>query len=168
MPPPIPTFTSISFSNDGNYILLGTSSDIHYILDAFSLEIVRRLKGHQGLSRNPDGTPNFGNGIRGKSGEEVSWSGDSKFVISGSNDGQLYVWDLNPIDGLEKLAVPLIPGTGMKDRPPTLEPIVTLQSGGMEGVASRCVRFNPKFGLLASGGDDLVSPQCDYLARKEG
>jgi hypothetical protein len=61
------------------------------------------------------------------------------------------------VDGLQKLEVPLIPGTGMKDRPPTLEPIVTLQSGGMEGAASRCVRFNPKLGLLASGGDELVS-----------
>jgi COMPASS component SWD2 len=104
--------------------------------------MVRRLRGHTALNR--------------QSGEEVSWSGDSKFVISGSGDGQICVWDLNPIDGLEKLqGPPIVPG--VNPRCITLDPWVKLQSGGVEGVPSRCVRFNPRLGMLASGGEDLVS-----------
>jgi WD40 repeat protein len=104
--------------------------------------MVRRLRGHTALNR--------------QSGEEVSWSGDSKFVISGSGDGQICVWDLSPIDGLEKLQGPnIVPG--VNPRCITLDPIVKLQSGGVEGVPSRCVRFNPRLGMLASGGEDLVS-----------
>jgi len=86
----------------------------------------------------------------------VGWSGDSKFVISGSGDGQICVWDLSPIGGLEKLEGPnVVPG--VNPRCITLDPIVNLQSGGVEGVPSRCVRFNPRLGMLASGGEDLVS-----------
>jgi hypothetical protein len=40
---------------------------------------------------------------------------------------------------------------------PGVNPCVKLQSGGVEGVPSRCVRFNPRLGMLASGGEDLVS-----------
>ena len=104
--------------------------------------MVRRLRGHTALNR--------------QSGEEVGWSGDSKFVISGSGDGQICVWDLSPIGGLEKLEGPnVVPG--VNPRCITLDPIVNLQSGGVEGVPSRCVRFNPRLGMLASGGEDLVS-----------
>lgn len=48
---------------------------------------------------------------------------------------------------------------GASPRPPTLEPSVKL--GGKDGAGnqpSRAVRFNPKFCMLASGGEDLVSP----------
>lgn len=104
--------------------------------------MVRRLRGHTALNRS--------------SGEEVSWSGDSKFVISGSGDGAICIWDLGPIGGKEKLeGPPLIPG--INPRCITLDPVVKLQSGGPEGVTSRCVRFNPRLGMLASGGEDLVS-----------
>lgn len=77
-------------------------------------------------------------------------------MISGSGDGSIVIWDLNPMDGKEKLEGPLtLPG--MNPRCITLEPCVRLQGGGVEGVASRCVRLNPKLGMLASGGEDLVS-----------
>jgi COMPASS component SWD2 len=134
-------------------------------MDAYSnpLVIVRRLTGHQGLSRSRDGTPAQGDGSRGKSGEEVCWSGDSKFVISGSNDGSICVWDLTAPEGEEKLTLPPAPHGGSQ-RIPTLEPIVRLQSGGVEGVASRCVRFNPRYGMLASGGEDLVSVYRSWLS----
>jgi WD40 repeat protein len=114
--------------------------------------MVRRLRGHTALNR--------------QSGEEVSWSGDSKFVISGSGDGQICVWDLSPIDGLEKLQGPnIVPG--VNPRCITLDPIVKLQSGGVEGVPSRCVRFNPRLGMLASGGEELVS-RCLTLSGMSG
>jgi hypothetical protein len=75
-PPPKPVFTSIGFSNNGHYILLGTSSDVHYVLDAYSEEsvvIVRRLVGHRGFEYdrygNKDVAPR-----RGAGGEEVGWT----------------------------------------------------------------------------------------------
>jgi WD40 repeat protein len=151
IPPPIPTFTSISFSNDGLYILVGTSSNFHYIVDAFDLELVRRLGGHQGLGQD---------GGRGRSGEEVSWTGDSKWVISGSNDGTIVIWEISAPEGQEKMTAgdfrPTAP-QGVFPRPPTLEPAVRLQSGGPGSVPSRAVRFSPKYGMMASGGDSLVS-----------
>lgn len=35
--------TSTKFSNDGKWILVGTSSDVHYVVDAFSFLIIARL-----------------------------------------------------------------------------------------------------------------------------
>jgi hypothetical protein len=67
------------------------------------------------------------------------------------------------------LTLPPAPHGGLQ-RIPTLEPIVRLQSGGVEGVASRCVRFNPRYGMLASGGEDLVStypPSGIYSVRMD-
>ncbi len=81
-PPRRILMTSIHFSNNGKHILVGTSSDTHYILEAFSLQVVVRLVGARGLERDKDGrrevTPR-----RGLSGQEVSFSPDSKFVFSG-------------------------------------------------------------------------------------
>lgn len=154
----------MSFSNDGMYILLGTSSNFHYVLDAFSLGIVRRLTGHQGLGEQGI-EPN-----RGKSGEEVCWTGDAKWVMSGSADGSVCMWDLTPPAGQEKLQASdvLGPGdvkpnflnmNGNNDRPPTMQPTIRLQNKGGAGAgATRAVRFNPKLCMMATGGDDLVSP----------
>ncbi len=33
MPPRVPVITSLTFSNDSQYLLLGTSSDVHYVVD---------------------------------------------------------------------------------------------------------------------------------------
>lgn len=42
-----PVFTSISFSNDGLMILIGTSGDVHYIVDAYDGKTLARLTGDQ-------------------------------------------------------------------------------------------------------------------------
>lgn len=162
VPPPIPIITSLSFSNDGAYILVGTSSDFHYVLDAFSLEMVRRLAGHQGLERDTNGDKCV-EPRRGRSGEEVSWIGDSKWVVSGSNDGSICIWDLTPNPGQEKLTATdtvgeVKPIIGAPPRPPTLQPVAKLHAkGGTSSHPSRAVRFNPKYCMFASGGEDLVS-----------
>lgn len=125
--------------------------------------MVRRLTGHQGLERDSEGN----RGVqprRGRSGEEVSWVGDSKWVVSGSNDGSICIWDLTSPPGQEKLtAQDLVvgevkPNFGSYPRPPTLEPVAKLHGkGGASNHPTRAVRFNPKFCMFASGGEDLVS-----------
>lgn len=162
VPPPVPIFTSISFSNDGLYILLGTSSDFHYVLDAWDLPIIARLTGHQGLERDINGHRDI-EPRRGKSGEEVSWTGDSKSVISGSNDGSICIWDLSTLKAdLEVKRQEENENVNMMgitpNGPLTLEPSVRLSGKGGPGhQPSRAVKFNPRLCMLASGGEDLVS-----------
>jgi COMPASS component SWD2 len=164
-PPPRPVITSISFSNDGNYLLVGTSFDIHYVLDAFTLLIVRRLIGHQGLERNREGQKVVQN-RRGASGEEVCWSSDSRWVISGSADGSVYMWDMAP-PGQERPQVDPSLDT-LRDKhekhfrlAKSMEPSVVLPGRGMG--ASRAVAMNPRYLMMAVGGDDLVRHACSRL-----
>lgn len=81
-PPRRIQMTSLTFSNNGKYILVGTSGDTHYVLEAFSLAVVVRLVGHVGLERDREGKytamPR-----KGISGHEVSFTPDSQFVFSG-------------------------------------------------------------------------------------
>lgn len=136
-----PKFTSLAFSNNGEYILLGTSSNVHYVLNAYDLSILRRLEGHQqGLGR--------------LSGEEVCWTADSHWVLSGSADGSIVAWDLTPPNGQTKLET-----VTSRDEPaPTLHPATVLRPSGQGShAASRAVRFNPRFSMLAVGGEELVS-----------
>jgi COMPASS component SWD2 len=44
-PPRIPIFTSLAFSNDGKWLLVGTAGDVHYVVDAYNGEVVARLEG---------------------------------------------------------------------------------------------------------------------------
>jgi COMPASS component SWD2 len=64
-PPRMPEFSKLEFSNDGKSILVGTTGEVHYILDAFAGAIKARLidhvaSDHSGLSSGdvcltPDG-----------------------------------------------------------------------------------------------------------------
>lgn len=38
-------FTSLKFSNDGSKLLVCTAGDVHYVLDAFTGDILARLEG---------------------------------------------------------------------------------------------------------------------------
>lgn len=50
-PPRIPICTSLAFSNDGKWLLVGTSGDTHYVADAFEGTIVARLESEFHLFR---------------------------------------------------------------------------------------------------------------------
>jgi COMPASS component SWD2 len=43
-PPRTPVMTSLSFSNDGKWLLVGTSGDVHYVLDSFDGGVLARLE----------------------------------------------------------------------------------------------------------------------------
>lgn len=77
----------MKFSNDGQYILLATSDNSIILLDAY-----------EGLEKQK-----FTNFSNESSIIECSFTPDSQFVISGSENGLVHVWDLKGED-VAKLA----------------------------------------------------------------
>ncbi|KAI9634438.1 WD40-repeat-containing domain protein [Dioszegia hungarica] len=152
-PPRRPVFTSISFSNAGDLILIGTSSDVHYVVDGYDLSIHCRLVGHQGLETDRNGRREP-QPRRGGSGEEVGWTADSRWVYSGSADGSVYFWDMashqRPSDDAKLKAGGRIP---YKTLTPTIrkKPEMFAEMG-----PSRAVRFNPRHAMMAVGGEQLA------------
>lgn len=140
--------SSLSFSSNGKYLLVGCSGDAHYVLDAFEGHLLAKLEGHVGLERKRLNQQLSIEPQRGISGEEVSWTPDSKFIVAGGLDGRICIWDLQ---SLPQKAGPV----DLKVPPLRLQPIVRLE--GHPGPA-RCVRFNPRLGMLVSAGMELVSP----------
>jgi len=70
-PPRMPEFNKLEFSNDGKSILVGTTSGVHYILDAFAGGIKARLIDHQ-----PTNPPGLSSG-------DVCFTPDGRYVIGG-------------------------------------------------------------------------------------
>ncbi|KAJ7593436.1 WD40-repeat-containing domain protein [Mycena floridula] len=145
--PPRPIYmTSLSFSANGKWILVGCSGEAHYLIDAFEGHLLAKLEGHIGLERRSTTSPVSMEPSKGNSGEEVSWTPDSKYVIGGSLDGKVLVWDManvpvrsGPID----LTVP----------PKRITPLVTLD--GHPG-PTRCVKFNPRLAMACTAGAELA------------
>lgn len=105
----------------------------------------------------------------GSSSEEVSWTPDGRFVISGSSslpfsslsrltspcsrkkgaiDGKIHIWDVAPPEGAQTAPRPP-PGPQC-----TLYPIKTREAH--LGGPCRVVAFNPKTAMMATAGKELV------------
>ncbi|CAG8446713.1 13198_t:CDS:2 [Acaulospora morrowiae] len=135
----IPVWTGIKFGNDGHKILITTSGDVHYIIDAFDGQIKQRLVGHMGLD----------NASAFLGGEETSFTPDGRYVISGSRDGKIHFWDtLMPIES-----------SGSSELVDT-KPFHTLNH---HILPTQVVRFNPQKLLLVSACRDLVSFQSSFF-----
>lgn len=116
----------IEFSNTGKSILLGTQTDTHYLYDSFTGDLQAQLKGHTPV------------GSRSKrSTGQVCFSGDGRFVFSGSADNKVVIWDTK-----------VKPNNDM-----TLFPILSIESQ----VGTSLTAFNPKTMLLATADTSLVS-----------
>lgn len=152
-PPRAICMTSLSFSSNGKYLLVGCSGEAHYIMDAFEGHLLAKLEGHKGLERRRLDAQITMEPSRGCSGEEVSWTSDSKFVLSGSLDGRICIWDVS------NLPVPTGP-VNLKAEPRTMQPFASLE--GHPG-PSRCVKFNPRIAMMASAGAELVSRTLSLL-----
>ncbi|KAI0029316.1 WD40 repeat-like protein [Vararia minispora EC-137] len=158
-PPRAIFMTSLSFSSDGKYLLVGCSGDAHYILDAFEGQLLAKLEGFTGLERRKQDMPLNMNPQRGSSGEEVSWTPDSKFIVSGSVDGKIAVWDAQQIK----------PRTDPTAPPLRLQPLAKLD--GHPG-PTRCVKFNPRLAMMATAGNELAfwlpdqSADADEIAKE--
>ena len=108
-------WTSLKFSPHGKYILLTTNGSVMRLLDAFDGNPLQTLAGHQ----NNRGVPIDG-----------SFTPDSNYVVSGSTDGRLHVWNAE---------------TGFK---------VCVLNGGHIGPV-QCTQFNPKYGMMATACSHL-------------
>ncbi|KAI0711926.1 WD40 repeat-like protein [Cerioporus squamosus] len=138
-PPRAIYMTSLSFSTDGKYLLIGCSGDAHYVMDAFEGHLLAKLEGHKGLERRRLEAPlpwNRPEGVVGR----------SKFVVSGSLDGRICVWDLSNLEGKQG---PI----NLKAETRPLQPFAMLE--GHPG-PSRCVKFNPRLAMMASAGAELA------------
>ncbi|KAI0050457.1 WD40 repeat-like protein [Auriscalpium vulgare] len=161
--PPRPIYmTSMAFSGNGKYLLIGCSGDAHYIVDAFEGHLLAKLEGYVGLERRRLEEPVVLTPSRGCSGEEVSWTPDSKFIVGGGLDGRICVWD---VQGLPAKSGPV----DLKTPPMRLQPLAK-----MDGHPSpaRCVRFNPRLAMMATAGAELAfwlpdqTPDADDIAKE--
>ncbi|PPR02598.1 hypothetical protein CVT24_002169 [Panaeolus cyanescens] len=137
--------TSLSFSSNGKYLLVGCSGNAHYIMDAFEGTLLAKLEGHVGLERTSMNAQRNIETSKGISGEEVCWTPDSKYVISGSLDGRILVWDIQNLGSRSDVERH---GTFVK-----VPKLVVLD--GHPG-PSRCVRFNPRLAMMATAGHELA------------
>ncbi|MBW0510606.1 hypothetical protein O181_050321 [Austropuccinia psidii MF-1] len=141
-------FTSLKFSNDGSKLLVGTAGDLHYVLDAFTGDILARLEGHQGLGHLTSSDPTLPSSYF--SGQETTWTPDSRYVLSGSADGKILVWDIQPPkdDPIHAIRPPQSPHA-------TWQPL-KIYDGHQAGRPSKCVAFNPRYGMLATAATELA------------
>ncbi|PWN53906.1 WD40 repeat-like protein [Violaceomyces palustris] len=147
MPPRVPVITSLEFNNQGHYLLVGTAGDVHYVVDSFTGEVRKRLVGHEGLERASD-HPIGMVPEAGISGQEVGWTPDGNYVVSGSATGQIFTWNVPETGG------------GLYQN---VYPCAVLS--GHEG-PSRVVGFNPRFAQLCSAGNQVAFWLPESLAEE--
>jgi COMPASS component SWD2 len=142
-------WTKMEFTNDGKSLVISTTGVGHFVLDAFSGEIVHfcyRKSGHSG--RSAPGTSNPGHGTDTPNGTspavgqgDVCITPDGQFLIGGSGEDGLLVW---------AIAKPPAPNN-------ILEPMEVLPGGGKAAV----VGYNPRTNLLATADKELFLWQPD-------
>ncbi|KAF9909082.1 member of Set1p complex, histone methyl transferase [Linnemannia zychae] len=150
--------TQIEFSSDGKNLLITTGSDGHFIVDAYTPSITMfKLVGH---NNNTYGSEAF------TSGSEACWTPDGKCVVSGSRDGDIFVWDISR--AIADQAAGLVNGSGINSNSGEapngssgnllqangeLRPFKTLKA---HGTPSHIVAFNPKYLMMVSGSTELA------------
>jgi COMPASS component SWD2 len=72
-------FTGVKFSPNGKYILLSTRENLIYVLDSFSGEKVQQFTSYLNVNKTT---------------LEASFTPDSNFVLSGSDDGTIHSWSI--------------------------------------------------------------------------
>lgn len=105
----------LKFSSNGSYILASTYASCIYVLDAFEGKLICKFDG-------------FKNEIATVL--EASFTPDSKYVLGGSEDGTIYVWDVESASEVVKLEGHIKP--------------------------SKCIKFNPHYLCLASACQNVL------------
>lgn len=141
-------WTKIEFSNDGKNLLLATNGSGHFILDAFSGEITHfcyRKAGSSGRLSAGITSANHGNMSNGNTpaaGQgDVCLSPDGQYLIGGSSEDGLLVWDISQSPTPNNI----------------LEPSEKLPGHGKGAI----VGYNPRTNLLASADKDMYLWQPD-------
>ncbi|CAO3593913.1 unnamed protein product [Absidia cylindrospora] len=147
-------WTSLKFTNDGQHIVIATSTGTHYVVHAFEGHVVKRLSGPNAYTYAEASFSSLPSSP--SCGEEISVSPDAKYVFVGSaRDGVVRVWDL-----LKDVDSELGP-------PPASDcvyyPITELQSRAAEDAGDssstktgiNVLGFNPSLMMMVSGGKEL-------------
>ncbi|TIA87137.1 hypothetical protein E3P99_03367 [Wallemia hederae] len=116
--------TCIKFSSDGMYMLVGTNSPHHYILNSYTGQIYYRLAGHETFASV--------NTQR----DMLSWSPDGKFIVGGSKNGKIHIWDVPKFEEDKEKHIS------------TLMPIYSTDNHNK--APSKIVAFNPRVVMLAT------------------
>lgn len=132
-------WNKVEFSNNGKLLLIGTDSSQHYILDAMLGKLLTCLSA---VEEPQNGWLRFNYATSGL----TTFTSCGKFVLSGSPDGTLFIFDVSKVKASEK-------------NEPVIRPYKGLPGYGV----SKVVSFNPKL-LNVASADDLVvlwSPDVD-------
>jgi COMPASS component SWD2 len=142
-------WTKMEFTTDGKSLIISTTGNGHIILDAFSGDITHfcyRKSGHSGrlpAGAKPPGQNGTTDGVLGQG--DVCATPDGQYLIGGSADNGLLVWDIS--------------------KPPTannyLEPMEIIPGPGKAAI----VGYNPRTNLLATADKDffLWQPDADLM-----
>lgn len=132
-------WTGLEFSNNGKYILLTTAGAGHYLLDAFSGDLIHFLARQTGLTSRlapGDTLPSDGQGETYTQ-ADACFSPDGRYVIGGNGmQTGLLVWDALAKAGAGGV---LMPQTELPSQKP-----------------AAVVAYNPRFNLLASAEKDVM------------
>lgn len=128
-------WTGLEFSNNGKYLLVSTNGPGHYLLDAFSGDLVHYLHRPSGSTSHlaPGDDAASGPYMQG----DACFSPDGRYVLGG-NGGQngLSVWDVQEEPRSDRV----------------LEPSTDLHSAKPSSV----VAYNPRHNLIASADKEVV------------
>ncbi|KAF5909360.1 WD repeat-containing protein 82, partial [Clarias magur] len=119
-------WTGLKFSNDGKLILISSNGGTLRLLDAFKGAVLHSFSGY-----------NNSKGVV----LEASFTPDSQFVMIGSEDGKIHVWNAE---------------SGMK---------VAVLDGKHTGPVT-CLQFNPKFMTFASACSNMTRQKMLYAATR--
>lgn len=109
-------WTGLKFSPDGKTILISTNGSMIKLIDAFQGTVLHTFTGHTNMKNIP---------------LEASFSPDSQYVLSGSSDGKIHIWNA------EK---------GNK--------VALLNSDHSDTV--QCIQFNPKYMMFATTCQQMI------------
>lgn len=127
-------WSSLEFSNNGQYVLLGTNGAGHFVLDAFDGTLKAFL--HRPRGPAPVHKDLYAHGQQPTVQGDACFTSDGRYVVSGGAQPGLLVWDL----------------LGEKRTDGTMQP--TCELPGPK--TSTVVGVNPRYNLLATGGSEVM------------
>ncbi|KAF7955758.1 hypothetical protein EAE96_004681 [Botrytis aclada] len=144
-------WNKLAFSNDGKHLLLGTTGNGHFLLDAFDGHLKAFLRRDRGGARrlgagdhNPDNLDPSSSEYLHTTAGDCCFTPDGRFVISGSRGKNILVWDT-------------LAATTNR----VLSPLHELDYPGETAI----VAFNPKYNHFATADQEVLFwvPNTDML-----
>jgi COMPASS component SWD2 len=135
-------WNKLEFSNDGKHILLGTTGQGHFLLDAFDGNLKAFLRRDRGGVRrlaagdsNPEHVEPTSSEFMYPSTGDACFTPDGKYVVSGTRQQNVLVWDTLGAP-TEKI----------------LKPVYELDHKGDSAVMA----FNPRYNFFATADKEVV------------